>query len=133
MVCLIKNTVFNNKSPQLKYNFIWDVQLVLDYLKKELKINSNLSDKLMTYKVAMSLTLKSGSRIRGLHILNTRFMVNSSQKYVFEFHKLQKSWRQGQKPITLEVVAFSKDKDLCVGPALDEHLIRIEEWRRVNN
>ena len=119
MVCLIKNTVFNNKSPQLKYNFIWDVQLVLDYLKKELKINSNLSDKLMTYKVAMSLTLTSGFRIRDLHILNTRFMVSSSQKYVFEFYKLHKSWRQGQKPITLEVVAFSKDKDLCVGPALD--------------
>ena len=101
--------------------------MVLDYLKKELKINSNLSDKLTTYKVAMSLTLTSGSRIRGLHILNTRFMVKSSQKYVFEFHKLHKSWRQGQKPTTLEVVAFSKDKDLCVGPALDEHLIRTEE------
>ena len=36
--------VFNNRPPQPKYNFIWDVQLVMDYLKKELPNNSDLSD-----------------------------------------------------------------------------------------
>ena len=45
--------VFNNRPPQPKYNFIWDVQLVLDYLKKELPNNSDLSDKLLTFKVTM--------------------------------------------------------------------------------
>ena len=43
--------VFNNRPPQPKYNFIWDVQLVLDYLKKELPNNSDLSEKLLTFKV----------------------------------------------------------------------------------
>ena len=56
-----------------------------------------------------------------------------SQKYVFKFHKLHKSWRQGQKPTTLEFVAFFQGKDLCVVSALDEYLNRTEEWRRVNN
>ena len=60
-------------------------------------------------------------------------MVKLSQKYVFKFHKLHKSWRQGQKPTTLEFVAFSQDKDLCVVSALDEYLNRTEEWRRVIN
>ena len=41
--------VFNNRPPQPKYNFIWDVQLVLDYVKKELPNNSDLSDKLLTF------------------------------------------------------------------------------------
>ena len=77
--------------------------------------------------------LTSASRARALHILDTRFMVRTSQKYVFKFHKLHKSWRQGQKPTTLEFVAFSQDKDLCVVLALDEYLNRTEEWRRVNN
>ena len=99
--------VFNNRPPQPKYNFIWDVQLVLDYLKKELPNNSDLSDKLLTFKVTMLLALMPASRVRGLHILDTRFMVKTSQKYVFKFHKLHKSWRQGQKPTTLEFVAFS--------------------------
>ena len=81
----------------------------------------------------MLLALMSASRVRGLHILDTRFMVKTSQKYVFKFHKLHKSWRQGQKPTTLEFLAFSQDKDLCVVLALDEYLNRTEEWRRVNN
>ena len=125
--------MFNNCKLQPKYNFIWDVQLVLDYLQKELPNNSDLSDKLLTFKVAMLLALTAASTVRGLHILDTRFIVKTSQKYVFKFHKLHKSWRQGQKPTTLEFVAFSQDKDLCVVSALDEYLNRTEEWRRANN
>ena len=81
----------------------------------------------------MLLTLTSASRVRGLHILDSRFVVKTLQKYVFKFHKLYKSWIQGQKPTTLEFVAFSQDKDLCVVSALDEYLNRTEEWRRVIN
>ena len=60
-------------------------------------------------------------------------MVKTLQKYVFKFQKLHKSRRQGLKPITLEFVAFSQDKDLCVVSALDEYLNRTEELTRVNN
>ena len=102
--------VFNNRPPQHKYHFIWDIQLVLDYLKKELPNNSDLSDKLLTFNIAMLLALMSASRVRGLHLLDTRFMVT-----------------------TLEFVAFSQDKDLRVLSALDKYLNITEEWRRVNN
>ena len=125
--------VFNKRLSQPKYNFIWDVQLVLDYLKKELSNKNDLLDKLLTFKVAMLLALTSASRVRGLHILDTRFMVKTPQKYVFQFHKLHKSWRKGQKPTTLEFVAFPQYKDLCAVSVLDEYLNRTEEWRRVNN
>ena len=80
-----------------------------------------MSDKLLTFKVTMLLALMPASRVRGLHILDTRVMVKTSQKYVSKLCKLHKSWRQGQKPTTLEFVAFSQDKDLCVVSALDEH------------
>ena len=52
-------------------------------------------------------------------------MVRTSQRYVLKFHKLHKSWGQGQKPTTLEFVAFSQDKNLCVVSALDEYLKRV--------
>ena len=107
--------------------------MVLDYLKKELTKNSDLSLKLLTFKVAMLLALTSASRVRGLHILDTRFMVKTSPKYVFKFHKLHKSWRQGQTSTTLEFVAFSQDKDLRVVSDLDEYLNRTNECRRLNN
>ena len=69
----------------------------------------------------MLLALMPASRVSGIHILDTRFLVKTSQKYVSKFRKLHKSWRQGQKPTTLEFVAFSQDKDLCVVSALDEY------------
>ena len=103
--------VFNDRPPQPKYNFIWDVQLILDYLKKQLPNNSDLSDKLLTFGVAMLLALASASRVRGLQILDTRFMVKTSLKCVLKFHK---------------------DKDLCVVSAKYEHLKRTKksegEW-----
>ena len=80
-----------------------------------------MSDKRLTFKVTMLQAMMSATTVRGLHIFDTRFMVKILQKYVFKFHKLHKSWRQGQKPITLEFVAFSQDKDFCVVSALDEH------------
>ena len=107
----------NNQPPQPKYNFIWYIQLLLDYLLN----NSDLSDKLLTFKVTMLLALMSATRVTCLHILDTRFMVKTSQKYVSKFHKLHKSWRQGQKPTPLEFAAFSQDKELCVVSALDEY------------
>ena len=106
---------------------------MLHYLKKALANNSNLSDKFLTFKVTMSLALMLASRVKELHILDTRFMVRASQKYVFKFHEPHKSWRQGQKTATLKIVAFSQDNDLCVLSALYEYLNRTEECSRVNN
>ena len=92
---------------QPKYNFIWDVLLVLDYLESELPNNGNLPDKLLTFKVAMLLALASAFSVRGLHILDTRFIVETSQKYVFKFHKLHESWRQRQKNNNFRVFSTS--------------------------
>ena len=92
-----------------------------------------MSDKPLTFKVVMLSGLTQTSRVRGLHILDAKFMAKISQKYVFKFQKLHKSWRQGQKLTTLGFVAFSQDKDFCVVSALDEYLNRAEELRRLNN
>ena len=55
--------VFNNRPHQPKYNFSWDVRLVLDYLKKELPNNSDLPDNLLTFTGAMLLALTSACRV----------------------------------------------------------------------
>ena len=69
----------------------------------------------------MLLALTSVFRLTGFRILNARFIVKTSQKYVFKFHKLHKSCRQGLQPTTLEFVIFSQDKDVCVVSVLDEY------------
>ena len=49
--------IFNQKPPQLRYTCIWDVQLVLDYLKKHLPDNKKLTDSQVTLKVTILLAL----------------------------------------------------------------------------
>ena len=116
--------VFKKRAPQAKCNFIWDIELVL-HLPEEKKLsnnsNSDLSGKVLTIKVAVTgllLDLTSASRVRDLHLLDTRFIVKASQKYVLQFHKPHKSRKQSQKPTTLEFVAFSQEEDLCILPTL---------------
>ena len=72
--------------------------MVLDYLRKEFQNNRDFSDKLLTFNAAMLSILTQTSKVRGLHILDTRFMAKTSQKYV---QKLHKSRIKGQKVITL--------------------------------
>ena len=79
----------------------------------------------------MLLDLKSVSRVRVLHILDTIFIVKSLQKYVFMFDKLHKRGGQGQKPTIWKFVVFPPDKYYCA--ALDKYLNRTERWRRANN
>ena len=116
--------VFKNRPPQSKYKFIWDDQIVLDYLEKKLSSNKDLSNKLLIFKVVMLLDLTSASRVRVLHILDTIFIVKTLQKYVFKFDKLHNSGGQGQKPTVLEFVVFPPDKYYCA--ALDKYLNRTE-------
>ena len=56
------SVIFNKRPPQPKYPFIWDVEPVLDFLKKILG-DDLLSDKLLTPKVSMLLALLSASRV----------------------------------------------------------------------
>ena len=47
------SVVFVKRPPQPKYNFIWDVEKVLDYIRENLSDNSALSDKLLTHKLTI--------------------------------------------------------------------------------
>ena len=85
--------IFNQRPPQPRYNCIWDVQLVLDYLKKHFPDNKKLTDRQLTLKVTISLALSSPSRADGLHNLDIRFIARIENNYSFSFNKLSKSWR----------------------------------------
>ena len=61
-VSALMSGIFNKRPPQPKYPFIWDVETVLDFLRK-LPGNDLLSDKLLTLKVSMLLSLLSASRV----------------------------------------------------------------------
>ena len=57
--------VYNNRMPQPRYTFIWDVEIVLQYLSN-LHSEKGLSDKLLTFKLTMLLALTAASRASGI-------------------------------------------------------------------
>ena len=71
--CTLLKGVFNQRPPQRKYVFIWDIQTVLDFVKSQWS-GCDLSDKVLTYKVVILLALSSASRASTMHHLNERYM-----------------------------------------------------------
>ena len=82
--------VFNLMSSKSRYLFVRDVKQVLNFLKKKLGDNDQLSNKELTLKATVLLALTTSSRISALHILDLNHMIKTSECYEFRFHKLHK-------------------------------------------
>ena len=82
--------VFNLMSSKSRYLFVRDVKQVLNFLKKKLGDNDQLSNKELTLKATVLLALTTSSRISALHILDLNHMIKTSEYYEFRFHKLHK-------------------------------------------
>ena len=67
-VCALLGGVFNNRPPKPRYTFVWDVDKVLEYLKG--LDSATLSDKLLTVKLTMLLSLTAASRCSELKYLD---------------------------------------------------------------
>ena len=91
--------------------------------KETFSCYKKITDRQLTLKGTIFLTLTSVSRAGGLYNLDIRFMARTENKYSFSFNKLSKSWRQGQKPPVVDFCNYSDDKDLCVVTALEEYIL----------
>ena len=97
-VCTLLTGVFNQRSPQFHYTFVWDIEIVLIYLKTNISDNSQLPDKYLTYKFPVLLVLSSASSASSIQHLNTKFMSRNDTPYNFFWYKLYKRWRRAKDP-----------------------------------
>ena len=128
-VCALLAEIINSRPPQPKYCFIWNVQTVIEFIRKEWGKNQELSVKFLTYKLAMLMALTSASRALGLQKLNIRFMVKIPSSFTFNFYKLRTAWKKGKSPPSVVFHSFEEDSSLCVVAVLNEYLKRSEKWR----
>ena len=120
--------IFNKRLPQPKYPFIWDVETALDFLRK-LQGNDLLSDKLLTLKVSMLLSLLSASRVSEITNLRVDYLTKHSSVYTFAIPHLTKTCRRGKKPHSnLKFYNFPGESKLCVCKAIDSYLERRNVW-----
>ena len=73
LVCRVLNACFNARPPQPRYAVTWDVDKVLSYIHS-LGENSSLSNKCLTLKLNMLLSLASAGRSSDLRALDIPYM-----------------------------------------------------------
>ena len=77
----VMSGIFNLRPQKPKFIFVWDVQLVLDYLNT-LPENGRLSMADLTHKLAMLLALTSASRGSEICKLDIRFMCKTHNSII---------------------------------------------------
>ena len=94
--------VFNLRPPVPRYKEVWDVSIVLRYLKT-LSSTSSLSLKNLSLKLVMLLSLVTAQRGQTLHLLDIDLMSTYDSSIVFTFSKPLKQCnpRTQVKPLVL--------------------------------
>ena len=119
--------VFNLRPPIPRYKEVWDISVVLRFLKT-LSPTSSLSLKNLSLKLVMLLSFSHCSE-RTLHLLDIDLMSTYDSSIVFTFSKPLKQCnpRTQVKPLVLK--AYTHDESLYVFSTLKEYLRRTETLR----
>jgi len=109
------------KNPPLpKYQFSWDLDLVLKYLQK-LPANKNIPLKLLGKKLAILLALAAPKRVSEIARLDRRFMSKANNMVKFSLPGLSKTQKDCQNR-TVEYKKFHKKRknELCRFSTIDD-------------
>ena len=120
--------IFELKTPMPKYNIIWDVNIVLDYLKL-LNPLSELPLSHLTYKLTMLLALASSQRVQTLQAIkidNIQFFHNMVH---IPIYSLLKTTTVKRRKFSVQLKAFEEDPNICVVLNLKEYIKRTKNLR----
>ena len=126
-VSTLMTGIFNERCPKPKFCFVWDVEIVLKFLKS---LGNELSNKMLTLRVTMLLALSSACRAHKIKFLDRDYMVRTEDAFIFHFAAVTKNARPGKMKPPIEFVRFSQDSALCVHANLDLYLERCTSWGR---
>ena len=119
--------IFNERPPQPRYGFTWDVETVLRFING--LDSSKIDVKLLSLKLTVLLALTGASRASELSMLNTEFLSKYSSVYIFELDGITKTRKPGDPPTKVELFRFQENLSLCVCHTIDEFLSRTKERR----
>ncbi|WAR23039.1 hypothetical protein MAR_036708 [Mya arenaria] len=124
--------VFASRPSKPRYTYIWDVDIVLLYLKK-LSPVKHLSLKDLTLKLVMLMALTQAARVHMLHLLNFKCYKKLKSEYVLQFNGHLKQSRPGHNVDCVLFRAYPPDRRLCIYTVLKEYLSRTSVLRHNGN
>lgn len=114
--------VFEVRTPQPRYKRIWDVSLVLNYLRSLHPI-SDLTLKQLTQKLLMLIALTSAQRLQTLWLLDITNLHLGSKEAVFVLPNRLKQSHPGSKPLEVVITGYQEDEKLDVYSVLKRYLL----------
>ena len=119
------------RPPQPRYDSFWNVKVVLDWVVS-ISHNSDLSLKLLSYKLTILLLLVSSQRGQTILNLNTDRMTVEDKMVTFKMKVLLKHNQLGQPLDSIRFHAYTSEKKLCVVRTIKSYLFRTKEIRKNN-
>lgn len=121
--------VFQIRPTLPRYSSVWDVNVVLKYLKTVAPASS-LSLKELSYKVTMLLLLLlSSQRLQTMKLLDIRNLSSTGSSFSFLITEKVKQTRPGTYMQRFTFKAYSPDRRLCIYIYLKEYLSKTEKLR----
>ena len=120
--------VFNERPPKPRYQEIWDVKPVLNYLCKLSPVKL-ISLKQLTLKLCMLLALVSAQSAQTLSLISLDNMIVRGSNIKFVVDELVKQSRPGNVGHVIELEAYPPDRRLCVKTVLSEYISRTKSLR----
>ena len=112
--------IFHVRPPKPRYEFIWDTELVLNFLKN---LNpSAVTLKLLTLKKVTLLTLLSGQRVSTIHQFQLSQMQRTPNIVIFNIQGLMKHSRSTKRDLPITYHAFPHDVALCPVATPDSYI-----------
>lgn len=120
--------VFNLRPSRPKYQKIWDVKKVLNYLCKLSPIKF-LSLQNLTLKLVMLIALTNAARCQSIHLMDVHSVNKLKGEFVFVINDLIKQSRPGYEEPTVNIKAYPPDRRLCVYSVYKEYMLRTKHLR----
>lgn len=123
--------VFELKPPVPRYKFIWDVNIVLNFLSNYYP-NENLSLSVITYKCAMLLALSSLQRVQTLAAININDIYFCNKSVLIPIKKKLKQFRINRNSFTMRLKYFLNNPAVCPCETLKQYLCKTKALRQSN-
>uniref|UniRef100_A0A8W8MU17 Tyr recombinase domain-containing protein n=1 Tax=Magallana gigas TaxID=29159 RepID=A0A8W8MU17_MAGGI len=120
--------VFLSRPTLPKYQFTWDVNKVLGFLKT-LSPVQDLSLLDLSKKLAMLFALLSGQRKQSLHLLDVRNVSVRDDMLIIRYGDLLKQSKPGHHLDEICIAAYPNDVDLCIVNVYMEYVQRTMKLR----
>ena len=132
VIQLFMKGVFNERPSLPKYQKIWDVSKVLQYLTAA-KSNSDLSLLELSEKLAVLFMLLSGQRCQTIHTIKLSDINILSDKVVCYISEVLKQTKPGVHIAPIEIHRYDVDEKLCLLKTLQDYLVRTQILRGGEN